>query len=378
MKVLFLTDGIFPFVLGGMQKHSAILIKLLAERGCELTVVHTGGKDYSESKLQEIFVGTQIKFVQVEFPVLNKFPGHYVRENKLYSQQCFKKLAHVVNDFDLVYAQGFTGYHFVKQRKENKLRVPVLVNLHGFEMFQRPPDFKARLGNIFLKQIANYLLNHADYIYSFGARLNEVLDRENIDKAKILIQSNAVEENWIHQTNQLAQVRSFVFIGRNERRKGLAELLAAIEILKSKNMVFQFHFIGPAEVEMDHSKIKMFFHGEIRDVTRIQEILDMCDCIVVPSHSEGMPTVILEAMARSLVVIATDVGAVSRMVKENGILLNQPQPELIADAIQKIIQMPDEDLKKMKIKSAEIVPQQFIWPVVADDIVEQFKKIRSV
>lgn len=207
-------------------------------------------------------------------------------------------------------------------------------------MFQRPPDFKARLGNIFLKQIANYLLNHADYIYSFGARLNEVLDRENIDKAKILIQSNAVEENWIHQTNQLAQVRSFVFIGRNERRKGLAELLAAIEILKSKNMVFQFHFIGPAEVEMDHSKIKMFFHGEIRDVTRIQEILDMCDCIVVPSHSEGMPTVILEAMARSLVVIATDVGAVSRMVKENGILLNQPQPELIADAIQKLFKCP--------------------------------------
>lgn len=375
MKVLFLTDGIFPFVLGGMQKHSTILIKLLAERGCELTVVHTGGKDYSELNLVQQFSGLHIKFILVEFPVLSKLPGHYVRENKLYSQQSFQKLGNSVNDFDLVYAQGFTGYHFVKKRKEKELRVPVLVNLHGFEMFQNPPDFKARLGNVFLKQIAVYLLKHADYVFSFGARLNEVLERANVDKAKILIQSNAIEESWIKSTCQLAKVRSFVFIGRNERRKGLTELLAAIEILKSKNLIFQFHFIGPAKVEMNDSKNDAFFHGEIRDIEKIQKILDQCDCIVVPSHSEGMPTVILEAMARSLAVIATDVGAVSRMVKDNGILIHEPKPELIADALLKIIHMSDDDLKLMKAKSHDLVQEKFIWPVVADDIVKQFEKI---
>ena len=42
----------------------------------------------------------------------------------------------------------------------------------------------------------------------------------------------------------------------------------------------------------------------------------MSDVLVVPSLSEGMPTVILEAMARGKAVIATDVGAVSDLVSE--------------------------------------------------------------
>ena len=42
-----------------------------------------------------------------------------------------------------------------------------------------------------------------------------------------------------------------------------------------------------------------------------------------PSYSEGMPNVIMEAMSRGLAIIATDVGAVSKLVdEENGWLIN--------------------------------------------------------
>ena len=40
MKVLMITDGINPFVIGGMQKHSANLAKHLTLSGCKVTLVH--------------------------------------------------------------------------------------------------------------------------------------------------------------------------------------------------------------------------------------------------------------------------------------------------------------------------------------------------
>ena len=45
-------------------------------------------------------------------------------------------------------------------------------------------------------------------------------------------------------------------------------------------------------------------------------ILDSADTLVLPSISEGMPNVILEAMSRGLSIIATDVGANSLMVSD--------------------------------------------------------------
>ena len=40
MKIALLTDGIMPYVLGGMQKHSAFLAKYLTLNGCKVSLFH--------------------------------------------------------------------------------------------------------------------------------------------------------------------------------------------------------------------------------------------------------------------------------------------------------------------------------------------------
>ena len=42
MRLLFLTDGLSPFVLGGMQQHSTMLVKHLAPLVDHVTVMHCG------------------------------------------------------------------------------------------------------------------------------------------------------------------------------------------------------------------------------------------------------------------------------------------------------------------------------------------------
>ncbi|MBK6526470.1 MAG: glycosyltransferase family 4 protein [Crocinitomicaceae bacterium] len=110
---------------------------------------------------------------------------------------------------------------------------------------------------------------------------------------------------------------------------------------------------------------------------KIISILDQCDCLVVPSYAEGMPTVILEAMARGLAIIGTDVGAVSRMIDGNGILLTKPDEEKIAGAIQKVIEMNLNDMNLWKQKSLQLVRDKFLWSKVVEAKIKDFIRISS-
>ena len=93
----------------------------------------------------------------------------------------------------------------------------------------------------------------------------------------------------------------FVFVGRNERRKGIEELNAAIRQLKTEKLPpYEIHFIGPIPREHQLTGDHIFYHGEIRDTQKIKELLRASDILICPSHSEGMPNVILEGMASGL------------------------------------------------------------------------------
>jgi glycosyltransferase involved in cell wall biosynthesis len=377
VRILFLTDGLFPFQIGGMQKHSSVLVKLLAEREVDLTVIHPGGKNFSDQKLAEQFGDLpNLRFIFVPFPLPGKIPGHYIRANKSYSKAAYQAVKDELSTYDLIYAQGFTGYYFLKFRDKLNLGPKVVVNLHGLEMFQFSADLKTRLAYSLLKHEAKFNLCHADYVYSFGGKLDRILKSLEISDAKILRHANGIVDTWpTHSINQHG-VRTFVFIGRNERRKGLTELTDTLKkIIESTSHKLKFHFIGSIDKTQQLSHSDLEYHGEIRDTNQIISILDQCDCLVIPSYAEGMPTVILEAMARGLAVIGTDVGAVSRMIEGNGILLDSPDKKKLADAIQEVIDMNQADLDSWKQKSLMLVREKFLWSKVVEQKIKDFNRI---
>ena len=52
MKISLLTDGIFPYVIGGMQKHSFYLVKYFAKRGIYIDLYHTNQSKLDIDKLE--------------------------------------------------------------------------------------------------------------------------------------------------------------------------------------------------------------------------------------------------------------------------------------------------------------------------------------
>ncbi len=378
MRVLFLTDGITPYVTGGMQQFANVLVKLLLNQNISITLVHCGVKGEKEftNDITSVFNDEERKRLETVFiPFLNKgkWPGHYIYENKAYSKLIFEKFQDKLNEFDIIYAQGFTGWAFGKKEIKPKL----LVNFHGFEMYQKAPNLKVKLEHYLLRPFVKINCKRADYVYSFGGKITDIIKSFGISENKILNQSNGIESKWINKVLPTNKPLRFIFIGRNERRKGIEELTdALIDLETQQQFDFEFTFIGPIEPNF-HLKDKVKYVGEIKNQEKIHQFLQNADVLVCPSHAEGMPTVILEAMANGLALIASDVGATSKMVDSNGIILSQITPEAISRSIVEMNSTSESDINIMKNRSLNLAKSQFIWEKIASELVSDLERIAS-
>lgn len=84
------------------------------------------------------------------------------------------------------------------------------------------------------------------------------------------------------------------------------------------------------------------------------------DCFITTSESEGLPVSIMEAESSGIPIIATDVGGISEMIANNGILLPaNPTREDVAEAIIKIMQSSSHDKRNMSNSSRLIWEKYF-------------------
>jgi glycosyltransferase involved in cell wall biosynthesis len=91
-----------------------------------------------------------------------------------------------------------------------------------------------------------------------------------------------------------------------------------------------------------------------------------------------MPTVVLEAMARGLPILVTDVGATRELVDEsNGQIIAKNSPDSIVAALDRLHGMPDGDFAALGARSIRKVEERFTWDRVADAHVDLFRRVAS-
>jgi glycosyltransferase involved in cell wall biosynthesis len=381
--IALFADGIFPLQTGGMQKHSFYLTKFLARKKIKTDLYYlTDSTSSLNTTLEKEFSSQEKEFINL-FPVqpANKrfFPGHYIFENYIASKKLYK--SYCKNPaVDFIYAQGFTGWYTLRKKNRNVTKETSLgINFHGLNMFQTPPSKFSILSYYSFKFFVLQNLKKADHIFSLGGKLTTILQNSGFQQ-KVIEIPIGIAENWLSTspTPNKSQKISFIFIGRYDRLKGIEELSDVI--YTNSNNAFsssEFHFIGPIPANKQIKDLpNVKYYGAINDENRIKEILRNCDVLICPSWSEGMPTVILEAMASGCAIIATDVGAVSEQVDaSNGILIEPGnKPELKA-AIERMIALPAEQLLEMKKASIKRVEEKFLWDKVAELTIAEIKKI---
>jgi glycosyltransferase involved in cell wall biosynthesis len=363
MKIALLTDGVAPYVLGGMQRHAAMLSHQLARQGADVVLFHTVNDEGSAqaARVLEGFpedVLALLKNIFVAAPRRRSFPGHYLWEAFNYSQLLLSRYQREQINADFIYAQGLSGWAFVTAPSSVRQRLPpIAINAHGYEMFQKTADWRSYMENVVYRPVFKKLTRRADLTFSFPGRIRDIVTQSiGVPPDRIIEMANAVDESWfVSQTqNRTGDIR-FLFVGRHERRKGVPELIAALARLAPGG--WQAHFVGPLPEPTQLRGPHIHYHGAVRDTLALQRHFDNADFLVCPSYAEGMPTVILEAMARGLAIIATDVGATRTVVNpDNGFLLPSADVGQILAALQSALSLSSTDLFAIKkASSAESV-----------------------
>ena len=259
------------------------------------------------------------------------------------------------------------------KKKRKRIKTKIGVKFHGYEMFQFAPNLKIKLQHLLLRPFVKWNTKHADYVYSYGGNITSIIENLGISKENIKETPSGVDRSWVNRNIKTNQNLKFLFVGRNERRKGIKEINEAINLAVKHNLNTEFHFVGQVKKRFisTNSRVSVFYHGEIIDIEKKKEIYDSCDVLLCPSYSEGMPNVILEAMSRGLAIIATDVGAIRLMVSEkNGILLSKCKSSLIFDSIKNFVSIDQTELLEMKTSSVKKIEKEFLWNNIIEKYIE--------
>jgi glycosyltransferase involved in cell wall biosynthesis len=166
-----------------------------------------------------------------------------------------------------------------------------------------------------------------------------------------------------------SSVRTAFFVGWVIPAKGIAELIEAWALLKPQG--WRLQIAGPGDRAYQQTLLEQHrpeaveFIGELPHA-RAMEVMAACDLFVLPSHTEGFPNVILEAMALGKAIVATDVGAIPEMLSGGCGALVKPKdvPDLLA-ALRSLLEDQDRRLEMGKLARVRAVENYSIDAVFA-------------
>lgn len=244
-----------------------------------------------------------------------------------------------------------SGYSFVE--KGLMVRICVLV---GKPVYLAPrsglilrdlekPQTRRYIANTFRKCKA-VICQSAEWKTLFSG----LLGPEDYDRFQII--HNWVDEAVYHpnpKSSNSANV-SALFMGWVVDYKGIYELIEAVNSIKLQCPGLLVHICGNGD---DYGKVEqLVISYDLQDIVTLHgwvdfeakiEFLATSDIFVIPSHYEGFPNALLEAMSAGLPCIASDVGAIRAAIDNgiNGYLISPKSIEAISNPLKELYFSPD-------------------------------------
>lgn len=168
-------------------------------------------------------------------------------------------------------------------------------------------------------------------------------------------------------------IKRVVYVGQVRKSKGVDSI---IEVAKNNKKIF-FDIVGPLTSEYDEAALSrienIVLHGAQKK-EYVKNILDKADIFLFPTKSEGFSLALLEAMARGLPVITTDVGANKDMIEDNGgVIVPVNDSDAIDVAIQ---QLSDKNLREQMSRfNVEKVERNYTIDIVMHRLTDIYKSI---
>lgn len=238
----------------------------------------------------------------------------------------------------------FNKYEFICLQATNNslfLLGPIIVFLS--KIFNKKTSIRKSAGdldvmyensNFFKKMIIKYVLKNINVNFFETKYLLECFQQFNQNTYWF----PNVREQVIIPVMPRSFNKRFVYIGTMNEEKGIDEIIAIAAQLDDD---YTLDLYGPlleskyTEEFFQHKKVS--YRGALNP-TDVMGVLDSYDVLILPSHREGYPGVIIEAFSLGIPVIATKLEGIMEMVQEgvNGLLMDVKDSQQLKNAIESI------------------------------------------
>ncbi len=194
--------------------------------------------------------------------------------------------------------------------------------------------------------------------------------RNGVDTGRFTARTESASQNSIPE---------LLFVGRLARQKGVDVLLEALAQLRDLPWRLTIAGDGPERAPLAQQAAQLglaervHFHGWVQR-EELPALYRASDIFVFPSHDEGMPNVVLEAMASALAIVATRVPGNDELVTNNGALVPPGNAPAFAEALAPLL--TNAHLRRdLGAKSRTLTTERYSWSTPAHAYEELFTKL---
>ena len=225
---------------------------------------------------------------------------------------------------------------------------PYSFTVHGPEEFDKPEFISMR-----------EKIRHAAFVVaisSFGrSQLFRWIEHEQWEKVKV-VHCGLEEAFYDISIKPAKQNKKMICVGRLCEQKGQLLLVEAAVTLIKEGEDFELTLAGDGPMRADIEALidknglaaKIKITGWISGDRVRQELLDST-VLVLPSFAEGLPVVIMEAMALARPVVTTYIAGIPELVipGENGWLMPAGSLQALVSTMRQVLQTPDEEIQRL-------------------------------
>lgn len=209
--------------------------------------------------------------------------------------------------------------------------------------------------------------------------------RQYMPTVELPVIANSIVVDDVVATSAVHDPPVVLFIGELLRRKGVVDLLDAVDRLRDRGAPpFELRILGDNRPGLDPAKDQM-----VAEITRrghtdamtgpvarheVYRHLSEADLYVFPTFTEGQPFTVIESLAAGVPIVSTRIQAITNMIVDgvHGRLVPVEDPAALADAMEELLSDP-EQRRRISEANRRLARERFDRPVFRELIAEQYR-----
>ncbi len=357
-RIVVLIQRFYP-IIGGMERQCLAILSRFVSQGRDFTVwTHRPTPDSSPAT--RVAGITVRRFGQGTWSPTDMYAGWWAMLRTLYWER---------NSYDLIHVYGAGHLATIGLLVGRLAGKPVVVrpatysDVTRYLAGGRSPE-QTWLGCLIdfdPLHLKHHLFKRATAWVALTEEIRSELQALGFPPQRIHLIANGVDEEHYRPAdadtrqrlraalNLPASAVVFLFIGRFVTRKGLLDLLTAWEQLVETENGLYLLLVGSGKDQPDSIETEVLartthlsFLQHIGLVDDPVDLYRLADVLVLPSHREGLPNVLLEGMACGLAPVVTQIGGVADVIQSgyNGLAVPPQQQAALAMAMKTLIHQP--------------------------------------